>query len=97
VEERAGFLDVSGDGDEVVVDERGEFGVVVGFGLQPNASLSSGRGAEVEEQRFVLGLGACQCAVHIFRPFEWHGCLRERVDDSRDAQTARNGTPGDEG
>ena len=49
MEQRAGFLDVGVDGDEMVGDEGREAGVMVGFGLQPNATGSGGRSAEVDQ------------------------------------------------
>jgi len=53
---------------------------VVGFGLQQNATDSSGRGAEVDEQRLVLGLSAGERAVQVFRPFQGHELLRKKID-----------------
>ena len=79
VEERAGILDVRGDWNEVLIDERGELGVGVRFGLQPNATASSGSSAEIEEYRFVLGLCARLCAVKVFDPFHCHECLPRRI------------------
>jgi len=72
------FLNIGGDGDEVLGDEVREFGVVVGFGLQPNATTSSGCSAEVDEQGLVLGFRAGERAVQIFRPFQWHEFLPVR-------------------
>jgi hypothetical protein len=69
------FLDVGRDCDEVLGDEIGEFRVVVGFGLQPNATTSGGCSAEVDEQGLVLGFRAGERAVQIFGPFQWHEFL----------------------
>jgi hypothetical protein len=45
----AGIRKVRGKGDEVLVDEGGCRFIAISFGLQPNASPSSGRRAEIEK------------------------------------------------
>jgi hypothetical protein len=66
------FFDVSFNGQEVLVDKGGDFSICVGFGLQPNASASGRRGAEVNEERSVLLLCLGQSGISIFFPFDSH-------------------------
>jgi hypothetical protein len=79
VEQRSCLLDVRGERNKVLVDEGGELRVSVRFGFQPNASASGGRGAEVEQHRFVFRFGASERTVEIFGPFNGHQASPEVV------------------
>jgi hypothetical protein len=73
------FLDVDFDGDEFIVNERGELRVSVRFGFQPSACSSSGRRAEVNQHRFVLRFGLIECDVNVFGPRNSHQVLLRNI------------------
>jgi hypothetical protein len=50
------FLDVGFNRKEILIDKSRGFIVGIRFGLQPNASTSSRRSAEVEQQGLLVGL-----------------------------------------
>ena len=62
------FFDMCFERDEVVVDKRSSLFIAVRLGFQPNASASSGRGTEVDEQRLLIGLGLRERRVGICQP-----------------------------
>jgi hypothetical protein len=45
------FLDMRLNGYEMFRDEAADLSIGIGLGLQPSASPSSGRGAEVDQKR----------------------------------------------
>jgi hypothetical protein len=49
------FLDVGLEWHEVVVDKRSGLVIAVRLGFQPNTSASTGSGAEVDQQRLLVG------------------------------------------
>lgn len=49
MESGAILLDVRLHRQEVVLDERGDIRVAIGFGFQPNTSCSIGGGGEIEQ------------------------------------------------
>lgn len=67
------FFDVSFERDKGLVDEVCDGLVAIGLGFQPSAGASSGRGREINQQRFVLGFGFGECGVDIFLPIDEHG------------------------
>ncbi|HXD29644.1 MAG TPA: hypothetical protein VN643_00915 [Pyrinomonadaceae bacterium] len=50
------FFDVRFYRKEIRIDEARDFIVGIGFGFQPNTGASSRGGAEVEQQRLLVGL-----------------------------------------
>lgn len=62
------FFDVCFERDEVVVDKRSSLFIAVRLGFQPNASTSSGRGTEVDEQRLLVGFGLLERSVGVCQP-----------------------------
>lgn len=65
-------LDVSGDGQEMLLEEGRGGRVMITLGFQPSASASGGRGAEIEQQRPLLGLRTRQSIVHFGNPVHAH-------------------------
>ena len=51
------FLDVSFDGQEVLLDELCSIAIFVGLGIQPSAGPSRRGGAEIQQNRAGLLLG----------------------------------------
>ena len=72
MEVRGMFFDMSGKIYEVVVDEGRGFVVVVGFGFQPSTGDSSGSGAEVDKQRFLIRFRFAERSVSVFEPVNFH-------------------------
>lgn len=66
------LFDVCGERDEVVVNEGRGLIVVVRFGFQPNACASGGGGAEIYQQRFVVGFRLGERGVRVFQPIYFH-------------------------
>jgi len=62
------FLDVDSDGHEFLIDEGCELRVSIRFGFQPSACASSGSGAKVDQQGFVLCFGLAQGSIYVFVP-----------------------------
>jgi hypothetical protein len=83
VEERAGFLDVGAERDEVLRNVRGDRGIVIRFGFQPNACASSRSSAEVHQQRLIFGFSARQRLVHVLHPLDCHIVSRVGIGDAR--------------
>jgi hypothetical protein len=69
------FLDVDFDGDEFLVNERGQLRVSIRFGFQPSACSSSGRRAEVNQHRLMLCFGLTKSGINIFVPRNSHQVL----------------------
>jgi hypothetical protein len=67
------FFDVGFDRDKGLIDEVCDCLVAVRLGFQPSTSASSGRGREINQQRFVLSFGIGECGVDIFLPIDEHG------------------------
>ena len=66
------FLDVRFNRKESLIDERREFIVGIGFGLQPNARASSRGSAEVEQQGLLVSLCLSQYRINVFVPLNSH-------------------------
>jgi hypothetical protein len=66
------FFDMCPERDKIFTDEPRGRVVGVGFGLQPNASASRGRRAEVDQQGFVARFRLGQRGIDIFVPFDRH-------------------------
>ena len=66
------FLDVRFYRKESLIDERRDFIVGIGFGLQPNARASSWSSAEVEQQGLLVSLCLSQYRINVFVPLNSH-------------------------
>jgi len=66
------FLDVRFYRKESLIDERRDFIVGIGFGLQPNARASSRGSAEVEQQGLFVSLRLSHCGINVFVPLNSH-------------------------
>ena len=66
------FLDVCFDRKEILIDERRDFIVGIGFGLQPNARASSRSRAEIKQQELLSSLCLRKYRINIFLPFNRH-------------------------
>src|SRR4051794_26272639 len=66
------FFDVGLKENEVSPDEFRDFIVGVGFGLQPNARPSSGRRAEIDQQRPFRAFRFSERRVGVFIPLNRH-------------------------
>ncbi len=64
-------------GDEMLVNEVGDLRIRIYLGIQPSASASRRRGAEIEQYRPVLLLGLRQRGVGIFGPVHAHSDLHD--------------------
>ena len=93
VELRGLLFDVDGGGGEVVVDVLRQLRVAVRFGLQPNASPSSGSGAEIQQRGTMFRLCLAECGacflqrvlhpccefVYCLQLGGWHAWLKPHV------------------
>jgi hypothetical protein len=66
------LFDVRLQGEEIFVDEGGDFLVGVGLGFQPSASASSRGRTEINEQRLARRLSLRERRVGILFPFDCH-------------------------
>jgi hypothetical protein len=66
------FLDVRFNRKESLIDERRDFIVSIGFGLQPNTCASSWSSAEVEQQGLLVSLCLSQYRINVFVPLNSH-------------------------
>ena len=66
------FLEVRCYRKEILINESRDFIVVIRFGLQPNTSASSRRGAEVEQQGFLVSLCLIERSIYVFVPLNSH-------------------------
>jgi hypothetical protein len=87
MEVRGMFFDMSGEIYEVVVDEGRDFVVVVRFGFQPSACASSGSGAEVDEQWFLIRFRFAECSVCVFQPIYFHSYVPLKSKNNYGANT----------
>ena len=72
VEGRRRLLDVESCGNEVFLDVFRQLRIAVRLGFQPNASASSGRGAEVEEHGPMILFCLAESSLSIFYPVDHH-------------------------
>lgn len=70
------FLDVSFDGNEVLMDEVCGALILIRLGVQPSAGPSSRSGTEVQKDWAILLLGFSQRLIDIFAPVHGHVFLR---------------------
>jgi hypothetical protein len=71
------LFDVDGDGMEILIDAVRDLLTGVRFGLQPNATTSGWRGAEIEQDWPPGGFSLSQRSIRIFDPL--HGHIRSFV------------------
>jgi hypothetical protein len=66
------LFDVYGQWDEVLVDKRGDFGVLIGLGFQPGTCTSGRCRAEIDKERFLLLFCRGESFVGVFDPIDGH-------------------------
>ena len=64
------LLDVDVEWNEVTFDIGRQTGVVIRLGFEPCAGTSTGSGAEIDQQRFVLIFGVLQCRIGVGDPID---------------------------
>jgi hypothetical protein len=79
------LLDVSAVWNEVVGDKRRDLGIRVDLGIQPSASPSHRRGAEVEKYRLAGFVRVPERCVDISLPVDFHGLTSTRDRSNRRA------------
>ena len=66
------LFNVDGDRKEILIDKIRSLLIGVRFGLQPNTSASSRRGAEIKQDWFSRRPGFSQCSLGVFDPLHGH-------------------------
>jgi len=59
------LFDVNFDGDEALADKLYDFFIRINLGIQPSASASHRRGAEIEEDHFIAGPCSLESLVRV--------------------------------
>jgi hypothetical protein len=72
VKDRGLLLDVDSHRNEILGDEAYDAFIGIYLGIQPSATTSHRRRAEINQHGFTFGFGICQRGINIFAPFDWH-------------------------
>ena len=80
------FLNVRFDRQKILVDEGRDAVIRVRLGFQPSTGPSSGRRAEIEQDRPAGLFGLTQSGIDVFTPLNWHNSdsMRGRRDTMAD-------------